>query len=321
MSSRRSVTCSVPCRRCRDTAGQRRSNTPPTKCSNAASTWTRPTRHSDETRMAARCGSNRPPHGSRPKRCSPRRSGFSPGRSMPKPTPHHRRRPSTATGLDVLQADAAASVAGDDRLVLVVGPAGAGKTRMLAAAVNDLHAQRRPVFGVAPTAKAARVLERDTGMRADTVAKLLHEWQRPDRPPLPEYRLRQRDDTRRRRGRDGLHPGAASTRHSRRGEPVASRAGRRRSPVASRRPWRPVRRAVRQRPGRRNSNASIASPTTGRLPRRCNCDPVIPAPSTPTKPTTGSSPAHSTITSPRWPTSWIEHHAARRHRRPRRLDQ
>ena len=46
-----------------------------------------------------------------------------------------------------------------------------------------------PVFGVAPTAKAARVLERDTGMRADTVAKLLHEWQRPDRPPLPEYRL------------------------------------------------------------------------------------------------------------------------------------
>jgi TrwC relaxase/AAA domain len=77
------------------------------------------------------------------------------------------------TGLDVLQADAAASAAGDDRLVLVVGPAGAGKTRMLAAAVNDLHAHQRPVFGVAPTAKAARVLERDTGMRADTVAKLL----------------------------------------------------------------------------------------------------------------------------------------------------
>ena len=93
------------------------------------------------------------------------------------------------TGLDVLQADAAASVAGDDRLVLVVGPAGAGKTRMLAAAVADLHAQRRAVFGVAPTAKAARVLERDTGIRADTVAKLLHEWQRPDGPSVREYRL------------------------------------------------------------------------------------------------------------------------------------
>jgi conjugative relaxase-like TrwC/TraI family protein len=94
------------------------------------------------------------------------------------------------TGLDVLQADAAASVAGEDRLVLVVGPAGAGKTTMLAAAVNDLHAHERAVFGVAPTAKAARVLERDTGMCADTVAKLLHEWQRPDRLPLSEYRLR-----------------------------------------------------------------------------------------------------------------------------------
>jgi conjugative relaxase-like TrwC/TraI family protein len=93
-------------------------------------------------------------------------------------------------GLDVFQADAAASVAGLDRVVLVVGPAGAGKTRMLAAAVADLHSHHRAVLGVAPTAKAARVLERDTGMGADTVAKLLHEWQRPDRPPRPEYQLR-----------------------------------------------------------------------------------------------------------------------------------
>ena len=36
-------------------------------------------------------------------------------------------------GLDVLQADAAAAVAGRDRLVVVVGPAGTGKTTMLAA--------------------------------------------------------------------------------------------------------------------------------------------------------------------------------------------
>lgn len=92
-------------------------------------------------------------------------------------------------GLDVLQADATASVSGLNRLVFVVGPAGAGKTRMLSAAVTDLHLQGRPVFGVAPTAKAARVLQRDTGMRSDTVAKLLHEWRRSDRPPLPEYRL------------------------------------------------------------------------------------------------------------------------------------
>ena len=92
-------------------------------------------------------------------------------------------------GLDPLQADAAAAVAGDDRLVLVVGPAGAGKTRMLTAAADDLHAHGRVVFAVAPTAKAARTVERDTGIPADTVAKLLHEWQRTDRPPLPEFQL------------------------------------------------------------------------------------------------------------------------------------
>ena len=73
--------------------------------------------------------------------------------------------------------------------MLVVGPAGAGKTRMLTAAGNDLHDHGREVFGLAPTANAARNLERDTGIRSDTVAKLLHEWQRTDRPPLDEYRL------------------------------------------------------------------------------------------------------------------------------------
>ncbi len=104
----------------------------------------------------------------------------------PEPAPST---PVDGTDLDVLQADAAAAVAGDDRLVLVVGPAGAGKTRMLARAAVDLDEQGRAVFGLAPTAKAARVLERDTGIAADTVAKLLHEWQRTDRPPGPRYDL------------------------------------------------------------------------------------------------------------------------------------
>jgi ATP-dependent exoDNAse (exonuclease V) alpha subunit len=45
------------------------------------------------------------------------------------------------------------------------------------------------VFGVAPTAKAARVLESETGMGSDTVAKLLHEWRRTDRPPERPWRL------------------------------------------------------------------------------------------------------------------------------------
>ena len=111
------------------------------------------------------------------------------GRSKPSsPNPQ----PSTTVdveGLDVLQADAAAAVAGWDDLVLVVGPAGAGKTAMLARAREDLHRHTAPLFGLAPTAKAARVLERDTGMFADTVAKLLYEWSRPDRAPDPLYRL------------------------------------------------------------------------------------------------------------------------------------
>ncbi len=92
-------------------------------------------------------------------------------------------------GLDVLQADAAAAVAGADRLVVVVGAAGTGKTTTLQRAVDDLAAWNRPAFGVAPTAKAARVLERETGLHSDTVAKLLHEWNRTDRPPYDHYRL------------------------------------------------------------------------------------------------------------------------------------
>ena len=73
--------------------------------------------------------------------------------------------------------------------MLVVGPAGAGKTTMLHTAVSDLTHHGRPVFGLAPTAKAARVLQTETGLRADTVAKLLHEWHHPDRPPDPTWQL------------------------------------------------------------------------------------------------------------------------------------
>ncbi len=131
--------------------------------------------------MAGQCGSNQPPRGTPPKRFSPkRRRSWCGGPGRPAGAVD-------AGGLDAAQADAAAAVAGDDALVLVVGPAGAGKTRMLAAAAADLDDQGRVAFAVAPTAKAARVLERDTGMLADTVAKLLHEWQRTDRPPRPEF--------------------------------------------------------------------------------------------------------------------------------------
>jgi conjugative relaxase-like TrwC/TraI family protein len=91
------------------------------------------------------------------------------------------------TGLDVLQADAAAAVAGDDALVLVVGPAGTGKTTTLRRAAANLGAHGRHVFAVAPTAKAAKVLRDETGIPSATVAKLLHEWR--SRQPSDEYRL------------------------------------------------------------------------------------------------------------------------------------
>jgi ATP-dependent exoDNAse (exonuclease V) alpha subunit len=90
----------------------------------------------------------------------------------------------------VLQHDAESAVAGYDPLTLIVGPAGAGKTTMLRAAVATLHSPpHRAVFGFAPTAKAARVLEDETGMVSDTVAKLLYEWSRPDRRPGDWWQL------------------------------------------------------------------------------------------------------------------------------------
>jgi conjugative relaxase-like TrwC/TraI family protein len=91
-------------------------------------------------------------------------------------------------GLDPVQAEAAAVVAGLDDLVLVVGPAGTGKTTALAPAVEQLRADGRAVFGVAPSATAAEVLTLETGITADTVDKLLVEH-RLTRPPDHRYDL------------------------------------------------------------------------------------------------------------------------------------
>ena len=66
--------------------------------------------------------------------------------------------PVRADGLDAMQREAASVIAGRARLVLIVGPAGAGKTIMLATAAQNLGVQGRDVFGLAPTAKAARKL-------------------------------------------------------------------------------------------------------------------------------------------------------------------
>jgi conjugative relaxase-like TrwC/TraI family protein len=89
-------------------------------------------------------------------------------------------------GLDVFQAEAAAAAAGHDPLVLAAGAAGTGKTKTLSRAREDVERHGRPVFGLAPTAKAARELRDKTRIVSDTVAKLLHELSRPD--PDPRYR-------------------------------------------------------------------------------------------------------------------------------------
>ena len=72
--------------------------------------------------------------------------------------------------------------------MLIVGPAGTGKTTALRPAVAQLRSQGRPVFGVAPSAAAAEVLQHETGVAADTLDKLLIEH-RLVRPPDHQYDL------------------------------------------------------------------------------------------------------------------------------------
>ncbi len=86
------------------------------------------------------------------------------------------------------QLEVAAAVAAERALVLVVGPAGTGKTTALRPAVEQLRQEGRPIFGVAPSDAAADVLAVDTGVAADTLDKLLVEH-RLDRPPDHRFDL------------------------------------------------------------------------------------------------------------------------------------
>jgi hypothetical protein len=71
------------------------------------------------------------------------------------------------------QVAAADAIAGHARLVVVVGPAGTGKTTTVANAVEQLRSQSRQVIGLAPSGKAADVLAVEAGCRTDTVAGFL----------------------------------------------------------------------------------------------------------------------------------------------------
>ena len=83
------------------------------------------------------------------------------------------------------QETAARAIADHDRVVLVVGPAGTGKTHATAQAVADLQAHGRPVVGLAPSGKAADVLATAAGCPTDTIAGFLTRHQRHQPSPWP----------------------------------------------------------------------------------------------------------------------------------------
>ena len=82
----------------------------------------------------------------------------------------------TIAGLDDSQAEAVTSMLTEPRPVMtVVGPAGAGKTRMLAASVATWRAAGVLVFGAGPSATAAQALKDGAGLQSDTLHKLVYE--------------------------------------------------------------------------------------------------------------------------------------------------
>lgn len=71
------------------------------------------------------------------------------------------------------QRSAADAIAGHDQLVLLVGPAGTGKTTATARGVAALVERGRPVIGLAPSGKAADVLASEAGCPTATVASFV----------------------------------------------------------------------------------------------------------------------------------------------------
>lgn len=92
----------------------------------------------------------------------------------------------TEHGLGEDQADAVRQLLGSpQRVGLLVGPAGAGKTRTLRAVVDAWQHTGRPVLGLTVSQAAAQVLCAEAQVRAENTAKWLHEtargrWAMPD---------------------------------------------------------------------------------------------------------------------------------------------
>jgi exodeoxyribonuclease V alpha subunit len=82
--------------------------------------------------------------------------------------------PAAGTGLDERQRTAVEGLAGNAKLVVVEGAAGAGKTTTLAATQTALGEQGRRMLVVTPTLKAAQVAAREVGT-SGSVAWLVHQ--------------------------------------------------------------------------------------------------------------------------------------------------
>lgn len=91
----------------------------------------------------------------------------------------------TPAGLDAGQAAAVEAICRARRLEVVIGPAGAGKTTMLAAAKQSLEHQGKDMVIVAPTRKAAMVAGAEVGTDASSLSKLAYDhgyrWDDQDR--------------------------------------------------------------------------------------------------------------------------------------------
>ena len=172
-----------------------------------------------------------------------------------------------------------AAASSPERVVCVVGHAGAGKTTALAALADAYRRDGYVAIGAAPSGVAAANLAAETGMPSGTLHRLLAEARQQGGLPraLP---------ARRRRGRDGRHPHPHPRPlrgRARRGEGGARR---RPGPASRRRPGRPVQRdrraqrrdrAPRQPPPARRARTARARAA----PRRAQ--PRLPRPRRPAR--------------------------------------